>query len=76
MIAIAQAAKHTKAPMATEITELITMLVRFRTRAIASVTATLATPIASTVEAQVSQLLGGFIEKTLGACFPPADDNR
>ena len=46
---------------------LITMLVRFRTQAVASVTATLASAIESTIESRVSRLLGDFIEKTSGA---------
>lgn len=53
--------------MATEIAELITMLVRFRTQAVASVSATLASAIESTIESQVSWLLGDFIEKTSSA---------
>jgi DNA-binding transcriptional MerR regulator len=54
-------------PEDTEIAELITMLVRFRTQAVASVTATLASSIESTIESRVSRLLSGFIEKTSGA---------
>ena len=42
-------------------------LVRFRTQAVASVTATLASAIESTIESRVSRLLGDFIEKTSGA---------
>jgi DNA-binding transcriptional MerR regulator len=44
-------------PADTEIAELIGMLVRFRTQAVASVTATLAGSIESTIESMVSGLL-------------------
>ncbi|WP_067971623.1 MerR family transcriptional regulator [Mycolicibacter icosiumassiliensis] len=44
-------------PPDTEIAELIGMLVRFRTQAVASVTATLASSIESTIESMVSGLL-------------------
>lgn len=44
-------------PADTEIAELITMLVRFRTQAVASVTATLAASIESTIEGMVGGLL-------------------
>jgi len=44
-------------PADTEIAELIGMLVRFRTHAVASVTATLASSIESTIESMVSGLL-------------------
>lgn len=44
-------------PADTEIAELITMLVRFRTQAVASVTATLASSIESTIESMVAGLL-------------------
>jgi hypothetical protein len=47
----------------TEIAELITMLVRFRTQAVASVTATLAVSIESTIESLAGRLLTDFIEK-------------
>ena len=50
-------------PPDTEVAELITMLVRFRTQAVASVTATLAASIESTIESLVSQILADFIEK-------------
>ena len=49
-------------PPDTEVAELITMLVRFRTQAVAAVSATLAFSIESTIESQVSQILGDFIE--------------
>lgn len=48
-------------PPDTEIAELITMLVRFRTQAVASVTATLASSIESTIESLVSRLLSDFM---------------
>jgi DNA-binding transcriptional MerR regulator len=51
-------------PGDTEIAELITMLVRFRTQAVASVTATLAHSIETTIEGLVSQLLADFIEQS------------
>ena len=51
-------------PDDTEVAELITMLVRFRTQAVASVTATLAHSIETTIESLVSQLLSEFIEKS------------
>ncbi|MEZ0367314.1 MerR family transcriptional regulator [Mycobacterium sp. pUA109] len=46
----------------TEIAELITMLVRFRTQAVASVTATLASSIESTIESLVGRLLADYLE--------------
>jgi DNA-binding transcriptional MerR regulator len=51
-------------PADTEIAELITMLVRFRTQAVASVTATLASSIESTIESLVSQILGEYLERS------------
>lgn len=51
-------------PGDTEIAELITMLVRFRTQAVASVTATLAVSIESTIESLAGRLLTDFIENT------------
>ena len=50
-------------PDDTEVAELITMLVRFRTQAVASVAATLATSIETTIEELVSRILADFIEK-------------
>jgi DNA-binding transcriptional MerR regulator len=50
-------------PPDTEVAELITMLVRFRTQAVAAVSATLAFSIESTIESSVSQILGEFIDK-------------
>ena len=50
-------------PPDTELAELITMLVRFRTQAVSAVTATLAFSIESTIESAVSQILGDFIAK-------------
>ncbi|MBO0677860.1 MerR family transcriptional regulator [Mycolicibacterium sp. S2-37] len=53
----------TSLPDDTQVAELITMLVRFRTQAVASVTATLATSIETTIEGLVSRILAEFIEK-------------
>jgi DNA-binding transcriptional MerR regulator len=50
-------------PADTEIAELITMLVRFRTQAVASVTATLASSIETTIESLVSQILAEYLER-------------
>jgi DNA-binding transcriptional MerR regulator len=50
-------------PDDTEVAELITMLVRFRTQAVASVAATLATSIESTIEELVSRTLADAVEK-------------
>jgi DNA-binding transcriptional MerR regulator len=54
-------------PADTEIAELITMLVRFRTQAVASVTATLASSIESTVESMVGRLLGDYLANSSDA---------
>jgi DNA-binding transcriptional MerR regulator len=51
-------------PADTEIAELITMLVRFRTQAVASVTATLASSIESTIESVVSRILADYLERS------------
>jgi DNA-binding transcriptional MerR regulator len=51
-------------PADTEIAELITMLVRFRTQAVASVTATLASSIESTIESMVSSILADYLERS------------
>ena len=40
------------------------MLLRFRTQAVASVTATLASSIESTIESVASRILADFIENT------------
>jgi hypothetical protein len=50
-------------PPNTEVAELITMLVRFRTQAVSAVSATLAFSIESTIESVVSKMLAEFIEK-------------
>ncbi|MGA9374972.1 MAG: MerR family transcriptional regulator [Mycobacterium sp.] len=50
-------------PADTEIAELLTMLVRFRTQAVSAVSATLAFSIESTVESAVGQILGDLIDK-------------
>ena len=52
-------------PKDAEIAELITMLVRLRTQAVASVAATLATSIESTIETLVSRLLADVIEQAV-----------
>jgi DNA-binding transcriptional MerR regulator len=51
-------------PADTEIAELITMLVRFRTQAVSSVTATLASSIETTIESLVGQILSEYLERT------------
>ncbi len=48
-------------PPDTEVAELITMLVRFRTQAVSAVSATLAFSIESTIESAVGQILGDLI---------------
>ncbi|WP_319456529.1 MULTISPECIES: MerR family transcriptional regulator [unclassified Mycobacterium] len=50
-------------PPDTEVAELITMLVRFRTQAVAAVSATLAFSIESTIESVVGEILTNFIDK-------------
>ena len=50
-------------PDDTKVAELITMLVRFRTQAVASVTATLASSIETTIEELVSRILADYVEK-------------
>ncbi|HKV22272.1 MAG TPA: MerR family transcriptional regulator [Mycobacterium sp.] len=50
-------------PADTEIAELLTMLVRFRTQAVSAVSATLAFSIESTIESAVGQILGDLIAK-------------
>lgn len=50
-------------PPDTEVAELITMLVRFRTQAVSAVAATLAFSIESTIEEAVGQILGDVIAK-------------
>jgi DNA-binding transcriptional MerR regulator len=47
----------------TEVAELITMLVRFRTQAVAAVTATLAHSIETTIESKVSRLLADAVAR-------------
>lgn len=54
-------------PPDTEVAELITMLVRFRTQAVAAVSATLAFSIESTIESAVGQILGDLIAKEADA---------
>lgn len=50
-------------PPDTEIAELLTMLVRFRTQAVSAVSATLAFSIESTIESAVGQILGDLIDR-------------
>ncbi|ART71753.1 MerR family transcriptional regulator [Mycobacterium dioxanotrophicus] len=50
-------------PPDTEVAELITMLVRFRTQAVSAVSATLASSIESTIESVVGQMLTEYVEK-------------
>jgi hypothetical protein len=50
-------------PDDTEVAELITMLVRFRTQAVAAVTATLASSIETTIEELVSRILADYVEE-------------
>ncbi len=54
-------------PPDTEVAELITTLVRFRTQAVSAVAATLAFSIESTVESVVAQLLSDLVEKSAEA---------
>jgi DNA-binding transcriptional MerR regulator len=56
-------------PPDTEVAELITMLVRFRTTAVSAVSATLAFSIESTIESTVGQILGDLIDRE-----PPPDE--
>jgi DNA-binding transcriptional MerR regulator len=51
-------------PADAEIAELITMLVRFRTQAVATVTATLASSIESTIESVASRILTDYLERS------------
>ncbi len=51
-------------PPDAEIAELITMLVRFRTQAVATVTATLASSIESNIESLVSRVLADYLESS------------
>ncbi len=51
-------------PPDAEIAELITMLVRFRTQAVATVTATLASSIESNIESLVSRILDDYLQRS------------
>jgi len=51
-------------PADAEIAELITMLIRFRTQAVASVTATLAASIESNIESLVGRILADYLEQS------------
>jgi len=50
-------------PADTEIAELITMLVRFRTQAVAAVTGTLASSIETLIESMAGRILSDYIDK-------------
>ncbi|BBZ70976.1 MerR family transcriptional regulator [Mycobacterium paraseoulense] len=54
-------------PADAEIAELITMLVRFRTQAVATVTATLASSIESNIESLASRILADYLESSSSA---------
>ena len=54
-------------PADAEIAELITMLVRFRTQAVATVTATLASSIESHIESLASRILTDYLESSFSA---------
>ncbi|SPM35942.1 putative transcriptional regulator [Mycobacterium rhizamassiliense] len=51
-------------PADAEVAELITMLVRFRTQAVSTVTATLASSIESNIESLVSRILADYLEQS------------
>lgn len=53
-------------PADTEVAELITMLIRFRTQAVASVAGTLASSIESRIEVLAAQLLEDYIQNNVG----------
>lgn len=53
-------------PPDTEIAELLTMLVRFRTQAVSAVSSTLAFSIETTIESAVGQILADLIDKEPG----------
>jgi DNA-binding transcriptional MerR regulator len=61
-------------PPDAEIAELITMLVRFRTQAVATVTATLAESIESNIESLVSRILADYLEHSSEAGSEPVPD--
>lgn len=54
-------------PADAEVAELITMLVRFRTQAVATVTATLASSIETNIETLAGKLLSEYLEKSGGS---------
>ena len=54
-------------PPDAEIAELITMLVRFRTQAVATVTATLASSIEANIESLVGRILADYLESSPSA---------
>ncbi|SPM41819.1 MerR family transcriptional regulator [Mycobacterium numidiamassiliense] len=54
-------------PADSEIAELLTILVRFRTQAVATVAATLASSIESNIESLVSRILADYLERSSDA---------
>jgi DNA-binding transcriptional MerR regulator len=58
-------------PPDTEVAELITMLVRFRTQAVSAVSTTLAFSIESTIESAIGQILGDLIATEADKEAPP-----
>jgi len=61
-------------PPDAEIAELLTMLVRFRTQAVATVTATLASSIESNIESLASRILADYLEHSSEAGSEPVPD--
>lgn len=54
-------------PADSEIAELLTMLVRFRTQAVVTVAPTLASSIESNIESLVSRILADYLEQSSDA---------
>jgi DNA-binding transcriptional MerR regulator len=61
-------------PPDAEIAELLTMLIRFRTQAVATVTATLASSIESNIESLASRILADYLERSPEAGTEPVTD--
>src|ERR1700742_4323989 len=61
-------------PPDAEIAELLTMLVRFRTQPVATVTATLASSIESNIESLASRILADYLESSTEAGTEPVAD--
>jgi DNA-binding transcriptional MerR regulator len=61
-------------PPDAEIAELLTMLIRFRTQAVATVTATLASSIESDIESLASRILADYLENSTEAEPEPVAD--